>query len=95
MPIRRCSGEFDEEQTAEGPERLTSQGGLGLLIDEQHPPSCVCQLGGGHEARQAASHDDHISGACGAGLGQMGSSGWVLRPASGPLVGRDATQTAR
>ena len=53
-------GAVDEEQPAEGPERLAAQRCLGLLVDEDHPPPGVGQLGGGDEARQAGPDHDRI-----------------------------------
>lgn len=62
-----------QEDPAEGPERLSSQRGLWLLIDEQHSASRVGELSGRHEPRQPGPHDDDISGIAGAALLQLGS----------------------
>jgi hypothetical protein len=50
----------DEEQAAEGPERLPAQRLLRLLVQQQHPPAGVRQLGGGDQAGETGSHDDGV-----------------------------------
>src|SRR6185437_6797883 len=50
---------IDEEQSAEGPERLAAERGLRFLLDEDHPPSGVGQFGGRHQpGKPASDHDD-------------------------------------
>ena len=59
MPHPALLGGVDEEQPAERPERLPAQVLLRLLVEQQHPPAGVGQLGGGDQAGQAgADHDD-------------------------------------
>ena len=50
----------DEEEAAEGPERLPAEGRLGLLVEQDHPLAGVGQLGGGDQSGQAGAHDDDI-----------------------------------
>ena len=50
----------DEEQAAERPERLPTQIGAVLLIDDQHPQPAIHQLAGRHQARQAGPDDDDV-----------------------------------
>ena len=53
-------GAVDEEQAAERPERLPAQRLLGLLVEQQHPPAGVRQLGSGGQPGEAGSHDDGV-----------------------------------
>ena len=53
-------GAVDEEQPAEGPERLAAQRRLGFLVDEDDAPAGVGQLGGGDEAGEAGADDDRV-----------------------------------
>ena len=53
-------GGVDEEQAAEAPERLAAERLLGLLVDQDHPPPGVGDLGGGGQPGQPVAHDDHI-----------------------------------
>ena len=53
-------GAVDEEQAAEGPEGLAAERRLGLLVDEDDAPPGVGELGGGHEAGEAAPDDDDV-----------------------------------
>ena len=50
-----------QEQPAEGPVRLTSQGSLGFLVEEHHAATGIGQFRGGDQACQARAHHDHIS----------------------------------
>ena len=45
-------GAVDEEQAAEGPERLAAERGLGLLVEQDHPAPGVGELGGCDQARR-------------------------------------------
>ena len=58
IPIRRCSGAVDEEEAAERPERLAAERLLGLLVDEDHPPAGVRELGRRDEPGEARPDDD-------------------------------------
>ncbi len=60
MPSRRCSGEFDQKQPAQRPERLPAEILLAFLIEQQHRLARVGGLGGGHQTGQTRAHDDHI-----------------------------------
>ena len=60
MPSRRCSGEVDEEEAAERPERLTAERRFRLLVDDDDAPAGVGELGGRDEAGEAGAHDDHV-----------------------------------
>jgi len=53
-------GAVDEEQSAEGPEGLPAERGLGLLVEEDHAPAGVGQLGRGDEPGQAGADDDGV-----------------------------------
>ena len=57
---RRCSGEFDEEQASERPERLPAEGSLRLLIDQQHALALGDQLCGRHQPCQATANHDRF-----------------------------------
>ena len=51
-------GRVDEEQSAERPERLPAERGLGFLIEDDDPPARVRKLGRRHETREPrADHD--------------------------------------
>jgi hypothetical protein len=50
----------DEEQPAEGPVRLTAEVLLGLLVDEDHPPTGVDQFATGDEPGQPGPDHDRI-----------------------------------
>ena len=50
----------DQEQAAERPEGLAAQVRLGLLVEQQHPPSGPRQLRGGGQSRQPRAHHDRI-----------------------------------
>ena len=54
-------GAVHEEETAEGPERLATEVLLGLLVDQDHAPTGVGQLGGGDETGETGPHDDDVS----------------------------------
>jgi hypothetical protein len=53
-------GGVDEEQPSEGPERLSAQALLRFLVEQQHPPARLGQLGARDKARETGSHNDHI-----------------------------------
>src|SRR5258706_104755 len=53
-------GRVDHQQTAERPERLTTQGRRGLLIEQDHALPGVGDLGGRDEAREPRADDDDI-----------------------------------
>ena len=40
--------------------RLAAERCLGLLVEQEHPPAGVGQLGRGDQAREPAAHHDHI-----------------------------------
>ncbi len=54
-------GRVDQEEAAEGPVGLASEGLLGLLVEEDHGAAGVDQLGGGDESGEAGPDDDHVS----------------------------------
>src|SRR3954451_6888791 len=53
-------GRVDEEQPAEAPDRLTAQGLLAFLVEQQDPTSRVGELGGCDESGEPGSDDDDI-----------------------------------
>ena len=53
-------GGVDEEQPAERPERLPAEARRGLLVEQDHPPARVRQLGGGHQPGEPGPHDDDV-----------------------------------
>ena len=53
-------GAVDEHQPAQGPERLTAQRGLRLLVEEDDLAAGVGQLRGGDEAREPRADDDGV-----------------------------------
>ena len=53
-------GGVDEEQAAERPERLAAERRLGLLVEQDHPPAGVGELGGGDQPGQPGPDDDDI-----------------------------------
>ena len=57
-------GAVHEEQPAEAPERLAAEGLLALLVQQQHPPAGVGDLGGGGQAGEAGADDDDIGVHC-------------------------------
>ncbi len=75
-------GAVDEEESAQAPERLATEGLLALLVDEHRPPPGVGDLGGGGQAGQAGAHDDDI----GVPRGVRLHVGIVL---TGPCPGQD------
>ncbi len=54
-------GTVDEEQPAEGPERLPAEVGAVFLLDDQYPFAAFDYLAGGYQAGQARPDHDHIS----------------------------------
>ena len=50
----------DEEQPAERPERLAAERRLRLLVEQDHPPAGVGQLGGGDQAGEPRADDDDV-----------------------------------
>jgi hypothetical protein len=53
-------GGVDDEQPTEGPERLPTEVLLALLVQQQHRPTGDGQLGRGDQAREPATHHDHV-----------------------------------
>ena len=53
-------GRVDEEQPAEGPERLAAEVGPRLLLHDDHASAGTGQLGGGDQAGEARADDDGI-----------------------------------
>lgn len=53
-------GRIDQEQSTQRPERLTSDRSLGLLVDQQHPPSGVHELHRGGQSGETRSDNDHV-----------------------------------
>ena len=53
-------GAVHEEQAAERPEGLAAERRLGLLVEQDHAPAGVGQLGRGDEAGQPTADDDHV-----------------------------------
>ena len=60
MPQPALLGGVDEEEPAEGPERLAAEARLGLLLDEHDPAPGVGQLGGGDQPGQPGPDDDDV-----------------------------------
>src|SRR5260370_891658 len=56
-PLPAGLGRVAEEQPAEGPERLAADGGLRLLVHQDHLAARVGQLGGRDKPGQAGSDD--------------------------------------
>ena len=54
-------GTVDQEQSAQGPERLPPEGGLGLLVEDDHLAARIRQLGSRDQARQPGPDDDCVS----------------------------------
>jgi hypothetical protein len=59
-PQAALLGRIDQEESAEGPVRLTAQRGPRLLLDDDDLAAGIGQLGGGDEAGKACADDDHI-----------------------------------
>ena len=59
-PAPALLGAVDEEQAAERPERLAAERSLGLLVEQDHAPAGVGELGGGDQTGEAGADDDHI-----------------------------------
>src|SRR4051812_43154820 len=53
-------GAVDEEQPAEGPERLATEALLGLLVEQDHSLAGIGELGCGDQAGEPGSDDDGI-----------------------------------
>ena len=53
-------GRVDEEQPAERPERLPAEVGLGLLLEQEHPPPGVGELRGGDQPGEPGPDDDDV-----------------------------------
>ena len=67
-------GGVDEEQPAEGPERLAAEVVAVLLVEDQHAPAGLGQLVGGDEAGEAGADDDDV------GLELVAHARWVVSP---------------
>jgi len=53
-------GRIHQKQPAEGPPGLSAQRRLRFLIQQEHLPPRIGQLGGGHQSGQAGSHHDDV-----------------------------------
>ena len=63
MPSRRCSGESTRNSPPNDQNACPPRAGLGLLVEQDHPPAGVGQLGGGDQAGQPGPDDDDIGAA--------------------------------
>jgi hypothetical protein len=54
----------DQEQPAERPERLPPERRLRLLVDDDHAPAGVGQLGGRDQPGEAGPDDDRVGAGC-------------------------------
>ena len=60
MPMRRCSGEVDQKDAAERPERLAAERLFWLLIDNDDLFLCVDQFRRGNEPGKSGTDDNYV-----------------------------------
>ena len=60
MPSRRCSGEFDQEQSAERPESLAAEALFALLVDHDDALAGVSDFGRGNEPGEASADHNYV-----------------------------------
>ena len=60
MPSRRCSGEFDQKQSAERPEGLSAKALFAFLVDHDDALAGVGDFGCRDQPRQSAADHDYV-----------------------------------